>query len=415
MTTELLRQHQMVFLNHFDNDRITSIEELLKIFYSEFPIDNIKRLSKENYVLGRLYVDQSESFCYWMEKKLENFGKISGSNASQYGVFYGRYGKNTEKEYRGAKKYGSDFDTAFHNLKIKISELLLSGSIEDYAAISRSIIPDKFKGKLLATYFPDKYLSIYSKEYLDEILTYFNLDDEGSLNEEPIYNQLRLIKWKNEDDIMKSWSLMKFAMFINDELYTYLYNVTKDNEQEKVPKFPEIGNLNISLITNLQIDKDFINTGSKSNVSDLPLKKQDYEKFNLRKKAIGDRGEHIAKIWEEMYLIKNGRPDLAKKVTWVSRDTDSLGYDILSWGLDGRKKYIEVKSTTNKKADPNFFITSFELSQSESLTNYFIYYVFDVLGLSPKIWNLGNPFFPKVRGVVMKPTLYKVSIKSKKV
>ncbi|WP_169303392.1 protein NO VEIN domain-containing protein [Pedobacter cryophilus] len=414
MTTDIFREHQIRFLNYFDNRRINEIESLLASFYVEFPIKSLKDLTKEEYVLGRRYVDDIESFCYWMEKKLENFGKISGSNASQYGAYYGKYGKNSKKQYRITNKYGNDFNTAFENLKHKISDLLILGLNHDYRSISLSIIPDKFKGKLLATYFPNQYLSIYSKEYLNEILMYFNLDDEASLIEEPIYNQLRLIKWKNEDDVMKPWSLMKFAMFINDELYTYLYNTSLNNEEDKAPKFPEIGKLNPSFITGLEIDKDFI-IPDKKRRSSLLLKKKNYEKLNLRNKAIGDRGEHVVEIWEKEYLIENGRPDLAKKVKWVARKNDSLGYDIVSWTLDNKKKYIEVKSTSKMKADPNFFITAFELSQAETLSNYCIYYVFDIFSLSPKIWDLGNPFSPKNVGVDISPTAYKISMRAKKI
>jgi hypothetical protein len=51
-------------------------------------------------------------------------------------------------------------------------------------------------------------------------------------------------------------------------------------------------------------------------------------------------------------LSNSGRPDLASKVEWTSETSVFEGYDILSFFADGRKKYIEVKSTSG---DGNIF------------------------------------------------------------
>jgi uncharacterized protein DUF3883 len=74
---------------------------------------------------------------------------------------------------------------------------------------------------------------------------------------------------------------------------------------------------------------------------------------------------------------QSGRDDLALKVKWISKDDDSLGYDILSYDEDGAKLYVEVK-TTNAGRDRRFFITDNELAVARRQGKaYRLYRLFD--------------------------------------
>ena len=57
-------------------------------------------------------------------------------------------------------------------------------------------------------------------------------------------------------------------------------------------------------------------------------------------------------------------------------DGDGLGYDILSYSLDGSEKYIEVKTTTGSAETP-FYITDNEVKFSKKFSsNYYLYRVY---------------------------------------
>lgn len=57
-------------------------------------------------------------------------------------------------------------------------------------------------------------------------------------------------------------------------------------------------------------------------------------------------GEELVADYERRWLRQHARPDLADGVRWTAReDGDGLGYDEMSCGLDGRERYIEVKTT----------------------------------------------------------------------
>jgi hypothetical protein len=77
----------------------------------------------------------------------------------------------------------------------------------------------------------------------------------------------------------------------------------------------------------------------------------------------------------------------------MSAESDSYGYDILSYNEDGSKRYIEVKATTSGVGLNSFYYTENErLKALEYGEAYHIYMVLSVKSKKPKIWDMGNPF-----------------------
>jgi len=108
MKDKYLREKQLVFLSKFDQSRMTSIYDLLRNFYRDYPANRLSRLKPDDYVYGRHHLDHEPTFCYWMEKTLSTFGRITGSPCSQYGIWYGTHGDDKNVIYRHTKKYGTD-------------------------------------------------------------------------------------------------------------------------------------------------------------------------------------------------------------------------------------------------------------------------------------------------------------------
>lgn len=99
---------------------------------------------------------------------------------------------------------------------------------------------------------------------------------------------------------------------------------------------------------------------------------------NAENKRIGDLGEIWILKHEKEFLIKNGKTKLAEKVNHSAKNEgDGLGYDILSYDLNGEKKYIEVKTTKGGK-NTTFFVSRNELERSIiEKENYFVYRVYE--------------------------------------
>lgn len=98
---------------------------------------------------------------------------------------------------------------------------------------------------------------------------------------------------------------------------------------------------------------------------------------NKENKRIGDLGELFVIDYEKEKLIQANKPKLAKKVAHHAKDKgDGLGYDVLSFDVEGNKMFIEVKATKSNKNTP-FFITRNELERSKlEKDKFFIYRVY---------------------------------------
>lgn len=87
------------------------------------------------------------------------------------------------------------------------------------------------------------------------------------------------------------------------------------------------------------------------------IRKFDPVERDLRNRKLGEEGERLILEYEKRALTAFERPDLAKQVTWISKEEgDGAGYDILSFDAKGEKKFVEVKTTTGGNRTP-FFVT----------------------------------------------------------
>lgn len=111
-------------------------------------------------------------------------------------------------------------------------------------------------------------------------------------------------------------------------------------------------------------------------------RKVNYAERERNNRSLGEQGEAFALEFERYRLSLAGRDDLAREVTWTSKEEgDGLGYDIRSFSLEREDElFIEVKTTNSGKYYP-FFITDSELAFSrENDRQYCLYRVYDFRG-----------------------------------
>jgi len=82
--------------------------------------------------------------------------------------------------------------------------------------------------------------------------------------------------------------------------------------------------------------------------------------------------------FEHHRLNQAGKPKLADKVEHISKTKgDGAGYDILSFELDGKERFIEVKTTAFAKETP-FYASRNEIEFSRySANQYYLYRLFE--------------------------------------
>lgn len=404
----------------FENE-IEDIKEERKNLYKRrdsftkyFNREKIATMSIDEYVAGKGKPTAGHhNFCYTLERELDSLGSMLGGNAMKLGVYFGKWAGEAS-EYRFVKRFGDTYQKAFENVKHSLLELIDAGEIEDIEAIKNNPLSRMLKGKILATYFPDKYLNIFAPDHLNYYLIQLNLDTEELIRGDAVLKRKALIEFKNQDPVMKNWNVDLFALFLWS---VYPGRPPKEGETTDKDTGPLADYRPLNFPANQSAEFIELNIlpppATKPKPSDKTSAtggKPNYEKETRKLKELGDKGEKIVMDLEKKTLKETGRTDLAQKVTRVSLKSDSFGYDVLSFEVDGTEKYIEVKATRAKTGPAKFFLTINELETAKELKNYFVYIVYGVLLDSPKVWSIRNPFNPENANTIMKPVNFKVTI-----
>lgn len=414
-----LKEAQVRYENRKE-EILKSREDLYQLrnsFTRYFNLNRIRDMHIDDYVLGVDLPNKGYNFCYALERQLDGLGRTIGATSFKFGVYYGVTKSDKNYKYRFTQKFGKTYQEAFENVRETIIELLAAGKSENIDAIAENILSPMFKGKILSTYYPERYLNVFSPDHLNYFLTQLDLDTEEIIYSDAVYKRDVLINFKNNDKVMRNWSVDLFSNFLYTEYPGRPPKQESNTEKSdpladyRQPDFP-------SIQTPQFIEQTILPPNTTKNKHTIPINPKtqnpDYEKEARKLKKLGDRGEKIVKDIERSRLLDAGRSDLADKVDRVSLKSDSLGYDILSFELDGKERYIEVKATTSKVGNANFFFTANELKTSLKFKNYFIYVVYDVTSENPKVWAIKNPFNPENEYVVKTPVNYRVTINAQK-
>ncbi len=388
-----------------------ALHQIRRRFVSHFTIRRVANMQLNEYVLGLDLPSDGYNFCYGLERQLDGLGRILGARSNKFGIYFGKIKSDPTRKYRFTRKFGSNKDEAFNNVKTAISQLLIAGREKDLNSIVSNSLSPMFKGKILATYYPDIYLNVFSEEHLDYFLTQFNLDTPRLLNSHVFTKRQALIDFKNEDPVMHGWPADIFAYF----LYNYYPGRPPRNDQPpndpladyRLPDYPPNpvpSIIDLDILPSTPPRSDNSRKGGASN--------PDYEAEARKLKRLGDRGEKIVLEMEMKRLRDAGKALLATRVK--KADFDYEGYDIRSFEEDGKPRYIEVKATNSNVGRTNFFLSANELKKATELDNYHIYMVFEILTSQPKVWMIGNPFKPENVNVVKVPVSYRISINSLK-
>lgn len=191
----------------------SDLQEIRKAFVEKYTKEKIKQLTLKEYVVG--FGRNNHSFCYELETKLMGLGDIHGSSAIKFGIYYGKAGKNsTEKKYRISKRrFGSNLEDAFAQIKDAILDLFEAGDEKDFQRIENNKLAPVFRGKILSTYYPDKYLNIFAEAHLQFFLQKLGLD-YNSKKLSILFMQEKILDYKNSNDYFKNWSIPEFTLFL---------------------------------------------------------------------------------------------------------------------------------------------------------------------------------------------------------
>ena len=103
-----------------------------------------------------------------------------------------------------------------------------------------------------------------------------------------------------------------------------------------------------------------------------------YLQMEALNRSLGDAGEALVMEFERARLLHEGKDRLARNVEQVSKTVgDHAGFDIRSYEVSGRDRFIEVKTTRYGKLTP-FYISAGEVRFSEANVHaYHLYRLFE--------------------------------------
>ncbi len=214
-------------------------------------------------------------------------------------------------------------------------------------------------------------------------LAYISHDEE---REKPVYFKWQILDWEIPSEKAKQMKLELTPSQVSDSISSS----TNNNQliQTAVP----------------------VVTKRKKKTREFIARKVDFADNTAKNKDLGKLGEELVLNYEKKYLIENGRSDLADKVTHTSAvEGDGAGYDILSFDLNGQKKYIEIKTTKGGKSTP-FYMSLNEIEFSRSNQEQF--YIYRVYDFNPETKS-GSFFVIKgnieeIENIMLEPIQYKI-------
>lgn len=137
-------------------------------------------------------------------------------------------------------------------------------------------------------------------------------------------------------------------------------------------------------------------------------KKIDHKQKAHANDAVGKFGEDFAIAYETWRLREN--PELLKKLRHVSKEDDTLGYDIESYELNGTPRFIEVKGTLGPM-ETRFFLSAAELACAEAKGEQYVVLRVAQLANDPKCCEIRYPFAGKL---TLTPATYSVAFAAEK-
>ena len=403
MNYQELQEAKQTFRIHALEKEYKSLFNIRDEFVRKYNPAKIAAMTIDEYVQGK---QSKTSFCYILERSLKGLGNMTGQYATKFGVWYSK----EKGDYSFEPRLGATYKEVFEKVKVSILNLLESGKVNDYEEIINNPLNALFKGKILAVYYPDDYLNIFSNDHLNHYLKAFDLDTADLMKQNVLYKRKALLDYKNSDKDMKKWSNDMFSIFLwshypKAPLKSDEVAVVSDEEEIEFPTLESFS------FIDLQLASGDPTTPAKSHSGEPS---PDYEKEAKKYKKLGDRGEYVVYQAEVSRLMKElsiTKAKANKVIKWVSRESDAYGYDIQSVNNNKTPRYIEVKATRGKAGSMNFYYTENEYETAKKYgENYYIYIVYEILTVHPKIWMIKNPFI-KGEGINMRPVKYKVELR----
>ena len=175
---------------------IDDLKELLDEFLNRWTIDNVNRMTLQEYV----GLKNKDTFCQWVETKTRALGSIKGLTSIKFGIYERNDPSSKPKNYRNDEKYswlrnyGDNRKEAFENVKRDIIKIIRLAELGKFEQIDSILLPDLFKWKVAFLYSNERLIPIYKHDVLIRIAEHFGLHTNRNTTISEIQNVMVLNK-----------------------------------------------------------------------------------------------------------------------------------------------------------------------------------------------------------------------------
>ncbi|WP_406240095.1 DUF3883 domain-containing protein (plasmid) [Acetobacter orientalis] len=158
---------------------------------------------------------------------------------------------------------------------------------------------------------------------------------------------------------------------------------SQSRDQKSVISLPETIDFEKSVRGAPQLLKKKIGTSNRG------ARKIDHQRRQERNGAVGRLGEEFVLRYEQWRLREH--PELLKRIKHVSLEDDTVGYDIESFEINGKRRLVEVKATQGP-LETRFFLSAGERIVAESNPSEYVLIRVGNLKEDPILCELRHPF-----------------------
>ena len=211
------------------NLKLEQIELKRQKFVVDYNREVLRNITLEQYAMG---TGGHDNFCYRIELEQEGMGNIRGTmrGVQRYGVWFDK----KKNSYDYTNKYGDNPQEAFYSVRTEICNLLDAGEIDDLAAIRGSKLAPLFRYKLLAMYYPNRYLTIFSVNHLSYFCDKVGIPAVDGDDE--LVMQGKLLQWKESQAEIRNYSMLEYVEYLYKRFGKPDSQITKFNSKPSLKK-----------------------------------------------------------------------------------------------------------------------------------------------------------------------------------
>lgn len=285
-------------------------DKLYNDFLQRFPIEHLPNMTLEEY----FNLERKDSFCYWLESKLDKLGSIWGGYAYKFGIYKydnipiksSKYDRDSQYAWRRA--IGQTATEVFGKVREEIVQTALSAQKGDWGAIE-SLEQSKTRAlgpaiiwKIAFLYSNKQLLPIYNiKEWLIPLAQYFGMPNADKASRMEL--QRFLLEKKGNKELFQFYEKLL-------EIYDKLPKEQKDSKKE-----------NTALVTEGKSTEEHVTVPSPEEVAPQPTTEESLEHYSDEQflqevyMSPDDLQRLKALVREKKNIILQGAPGVGKTFT----------------------------------------------------------------------------------------------------